>query len=518
MKRARDDADAAQATLRAELDSANQKMRDAAAREADVLRKQRELEAREANVALDIERTLAAERAKARAEAERLAEERMQLLLKQGIEEAHREAAGRTERMERELAEARAREEASNGKETDLLRRERELASSLSAIALETEKRMLEERKRIQEETANQATQRIAIIQEQTQLREKEHEEKAAQLQKKFDQLQQQLTQGAQQAQGEAQESLLKDILVDAFPEDRIEDVAKGVRGADLVEHVYTPTHEECGVILWESKRTKEWSKAWLDKLRDDQREVGASSTVIVTQTLPPEVKDFGLVEGIWVCGWRYASALAAVLRSGLIDLHQARRASEGRDTKMHHLYDYLTGHEFRLRVEGVIRALVAMQQELESEQRALTRIWRKRGATMTRALGQMSSVYGALQGIVGAKLEDIDALALPAPSSAPLLSDGTAPDSEGSDDADDNYLGTAVASPELERALLALVPADGSAVGNLTLRSALATKVSCSDDEFQAAKRALVARGCLRKGKGRGGSVSRVVDVSAAE
>lgn len=509
------DSEVARARMQIELAAAKKRADDVVAKEAELLRKQRDLEVRETNAELDLEQKLATERAKVKAEAERVVEERMQRHSQQVLDDLRRESDARVERIEKDLIEARKRAESGAQKEVELLRKEQELDDARRALALDTEKRLLEERQRIQKQSDAEAAQRIGLIQDQTRLREKEHEEKTAQLQRTVDQLQQRLTQGAQQAQGEAQELVLKDILVEAFAEDCIEDVAKGVSGADLVQRVQTSTDGECGIILWESKRTQGWSAAWLEKLRDDQREIGAFCAVIVTQALPPGIVKFGVVDGIWVCGWNYASALGAVLRAGMKDVHRARRSADGRDTKMHLLYDYLVGHEFRHRVQGVIESIVSMQEELGNEQRAYTRLWRKRAKTMNRALTQISSVYGDLQGIVGAKLEDITPLALPSVTrrlAAPEPEDELEDDVEA-DDLDD--VGASV-SPELESAMLALIPADGSAIGNGTLSQALARHLACSEADFHAAKSALLAKGYVKKGKGRGGSVSRIVTEGA--
>ncbi len=374
----------------------------------------RELEAGAANAVLEREQTLAAERASVRAEAERVVEERMALRSAERLEEQRRESAARLGDVMQDLEEARKRVESAALKERELLRRERDLVEARTAIDLETERRMVAERSKIQADAEAQAAARISLVQEQARLREKEQEEKTAQLQRSVDALQQRLTQGPQQAQGEAQERVLKDILVEAFGEDYIEDVEKGVRGADLVHRVYSASGAECGTILWESKRTQGWSEGWLEKLRDDQRAIGAACAIIVTQALPLGVKSFAVVDGVWVCGWSYASALATALRMGMHDLHQARRTTEGRDTKMHLLYDYLIGHEFRNRITGVIESMVSLQEQLQHEQRAFTRIWKKRGTMLTRAITQIGSVHGDLEGIVGSELAELAPLALP--------------------------------------------------------------------------------------------------------
>lgn len=413
-ERLRLQAEQERARIEAELTEARKGAAKAAAREADLLRKQRELEERESASALTIARTLAAERAKVKDEAERVVAERMQLQTQQRIEDVRRENAAAVARMETDLVAARKRVDDAAAKELEVVAKQQELEDARRALNLETQKRLLEERRKMQEQIDAQTTERMAMMQEQSRLREKEQEEKNAQLQRTVDVLQQRLAQGAQQAQGEAQELVLKDILVETFDEDAIDDVAKGARGADLVQTVRTANRDDAGTILWESKRTQSWSLGWLEKLREDQREIGAVCAVVVTQALPPGIKTFGVIDGVWVCGWSYASALGAALRVGIQQVHQARLSADGRDTKMHRLYEYLVGHEFSNRIQGVIESIVSLEEELANEQRAYRRIWKKREATIRRALGQMSSVYGSLQGIVRGELADIRSLALP--------------------------------------------------------------------------------------------------------
>src|SRR5262249_52429161 len=149
-----------------------------------------------------------------------------------------------------------------------------------------------------------------------------------------------------------------------------IEDVPKGVNGVDVLQHVRSRQGDEHGIIVWESKRTKGWSDGWLPKLRDDQRAVGADCAVIVAQTLPDGIDHFQFRDGVWICAWRCANALAAVLRHELAEIHRARRASQGRGEKMQMTYDYLTGPEFRNRVSGLVEPLCEMNQDLADEKR----------------------------------------------------------------------------------------------------------------------------------------------------
>jgi hypothetical protein len=202
-------------------------------------------------------------------------------------------------------------------------------------------------------------------------------------------------------------------LLAQAFPLDDVVEVPKGMNGADLIQRVRGGDGRDCGGILWESKRTKAWSDSWLAKLRDDVRVADAGCAVIVTQTLPQDIRHFGLRGGVWICAWPYASALGAILRAGLVEVAMARRVAEGRGEKMQMLYDYLTGTEFRNRVGGFVEAFKEMQEELDRERRAMMTTWKRRERLMERALNNVTAFYGDLQGIAGQGLEDLPSLAL---------------------------------------------------------------------------------------------------------
>lgn len=221
------------------------------------------------------------------------------------------------------------------------------------------------------------------------------------------------MQQGSQQLQGEAQEVVLRDLLEEAFASDSIHDIPKGINGADVLQRVRASDGRDCVAILWESKRTKNWSETWLPKLREDQRAVGAACAVIVSQAMPDGIRHFGVKDGVWICAWPYATALGAALRASLVEVALARRTAEGRGEKMQMLFDYLTGTEFRNRVEGFVEAFKQMQDDLESEERAMQTRWNKRAKTLQRAQDNITAFYGDLQGIAGRQIQDLPALAL---------------------------------------------------------------------------------------------------------
>jgi hypothetical protein len=216
------------------------------------------------------------------------------------------------------------------------------------------------------------------------------------------------------QAQGETLELVLEDMLRQHFPMDTIVPVPKGVHGGDVTQIVRDATGAECGIILWESKRTKNWSDGWLSKLRDDQRTTKAHVAILVSVELPKDVLTFQCIDQIWVTSRTCACALASALRAGIIEAATARRSTDGKHSKMELLYNYLSGQEFRHRVEGIVETFATLKEDLELEKRSMQRSWAKREKQLERAIANTSGMYGDLQGIVGASLPTLPSLEHP--------------------------------------------------------------------------------------------------------
>jgi hypothetical protein len=241
-----------------------------------------------------------------------------------------------------------------------------------------------------------------------------EKEEQIASMQRQIEELKRKAEQGSQQSQGEAQELHLEALLRAKFTRDVIEAVPKGEFGGDVLQRVMGPTDQPCGVILWESKRTKNFSDPWLAKLREDQRKAGADVALMMTNTLPKGVQNFELMDGIWVTDARCAIPVAVMLRHSLISIAAARKASEGQQTKMELMYQYLTGPGFRHRVGAVVERFVEMQSDLERERRSTMKQWAKRDQQMRGVVDAMAGMVGDLQGIAGKAIEEIEVLTMP--------------------------------------------------------------------------------------------------------
>lgn len=291
--------------------------------------------------------------------------------------------------------------------QADVIRKQRELDDAKREIDLTVEKKVQASLGSVRDNAKLEA-------EEGMKLKLLEKEEVIASMQRQVEELRRKAEQGSQQLQGEVQELELESLLRAKFPRDTIEPVAKGEFGGDVLHRVIGPQGQRCGTILWESKRTKNWSDTWLPKLRDDQRAAKADVALIVSHVLPKGVNNFDLVDGIWVTESRCAMSVAIALRQTLIELSAARQASDGQQTKMEMVYQYLTGPRFRHRVEAIVEKFSDMQADLDRERKAMTRGWAKREEQIREVIESTAGMYGDLQGIAGSRLQEIKGLDMP--------------------------------------------------------------------------------------------------------
>ncbi|MBX3304107.1 MAG: DUF2130 domain-containing protein [Nitrospira sp.] len=290
--------------------------------------------------------------------------------------------------------------------QADLLRKQRELDDAKRELELTVEKRVQEGLAATREQAKKEAEDglRLRVI---------EKEQTIASMQKQIEELKRKAEQGSQQLQGEVQELELEALLREKFPWDTIESVPKGEHGGDALQRVVGPHGQRCGTIIWESKRTKNWSDGWLAKLREDQRAAKSEIAVIVSQSLPKDIETFGLVENVWVTHTKTVLPLALALRQTLVEVASARQASEGQQTKTEMIYQYLTGPRFRHRVEAIVEAFSTMKEDLDKERKAITKQWAKREEQIDRVMQATAGMYGDLQGIAGKTIQEIEGLEL---------------------------------------------------------------------------------------------------------
>ena len=288
--------------------------------------------------------------------------------------------------------------------ELEVRARTRALEEKERTVELEIARRLDQELSKVRDETARR-------LSEEYRLKDAEKDKKLQDAIKANEELRRRLQQGSQQTQGEVLELELETLIKNTFPLDHVEPVPKGAIGADLIQRVIDKAGHPCGSIVWEAKRTKAWNDGWIQKLKDDQRLVKAELAILLTEVLPKDCGNFGQVSGVWVTNPQCAMSLAIALRSQLIEIERTKLAAVGKNEKMEVLYRYLSGSEFKQRVEAVVEAFIEMQEDLQEERRIFERRWSKREKQIQRVISNTSGMYGDFQGLIGASLQSIPAL-----------------------------------------------------------------------------------------------------------
>jgi hypothetical protein len=364
----------------------------------------------EASLRGQFEQELAAREAALRAGFEDRARAELERAQLQARQDAERALAGQLRDLQAQVQEQARDLEEARRQELALRRRERELERQQQALEVTVARQLDEERRRIAEEAE-------ARFAEEHRLKDAEKERQLGEMRRQIEELRRKADQGSQQAQGEAGEGELEGVLRATCRADDIQAVAQGVRGADLHHVVFDGRGVRAGALLWECKNTRHWSDGWIAKLKADQRAIRADIAVLVSASLPRGVSRFAYVDGVLVTDFASVPGVAAILRAQLIALAQARTAAVHKEERLELLHRYLTGTDFRHRVEAVVEAFAAMRQDLEQERRAAERQWARRARQLEAVTLNVAGMYGDLQGLVPA-LPPIGVLELPEPES----------------------------------------------------------------------------------------------------
>ncbi|GAA7710189.1 DUF2130 domain-containing protein [Helicobacter pylori] len=310
------------------------------------------------------------------------------------------------ELLQKELDEKSKQVQELHQKEAEIERLKRENNEAESRLKAENEKK-LNEKLEIERERIEKA------LHEKNELKFKQQEEQLEMLRNELKNAQRKAELSSQQFQGEVQELAIEEFLRQKFPLDCIEEIKKGQRGGDCIQVVHTREFQNCGKIYYESKRTKEFQKAWVEKLKSDMREIGADVGVIVSEVLPKEMERMGLFEGVWVCSFEEFKGLSAVLREGVIQVSLAKKSQENKGDKVNLLYHYLTSSEFSMQVSAIIEGFEQLRAELENEKRAMARIWKSREKQIEKVFEGTINMYGSIKGIMGNAIGQVEALEL---------------------------------------------------------------------------------------------------------
>ena len=287
-------------------------------------------------------------------------------------------------------------------KEMSFLIKEKEIVEKEAELELKMQRMLQEQRAELVEQIRKQEHEKSNIRDTEHLLRVKELEKQLEDQKKLAEEMKRKAEQGSMQLQGEAQELILEELLRNAFPFDMVTEVGKGVRGADCVHHVRNQFGQECGRIIYESKRTKEFSPEWIEKLKKDMRGMGVDVAVIVTQCYPKGMDCFGEKDGVWICSFDEVKAVSYILRDGIVKLFSASKSQENRGDKMHMLYDYLTSSEFSEQWKAIREGFMSMKLSIQKERDAMERLWKSREKQLEKVMLNAAHIRGSIEGISG--------------------------------------------------------------------------------------------------------------------
>lgn len=309
---------------------------------------------------------------------------------------------------------------AAREKEITFLRKEREMETLKADLELKAERKVLEERQKMADALRRE-------LEEKNRLRDEEHFMKVKELEKQLEdqrrlteEMKRKQEQGSMQLQGEVQELALEELLKAAFPFDVVNEVPKGIRGADCILTVRNALGQECGCIIFESKRTQTFGPDWIDKLKNDLVTCSADIAVIVSQVLPKDMDRFGEKQGVYICTFSEVRSLVGVLRQAILRIFEARKSQENKGDKMVMLYDYLTGSEFMGQWNAMRESFRNFRDALQKERDDFEKNWKKKQKLLEVIINNSMQISGSIEGISG--MEAMNWTALPGDSSNHLI------------------------------------------------------------------------------------------------
>lgn len=294
-------------------------------------------------------------------------------------------------------------------KEMEFLQKEKNLHQKEAEMELNVQRQLMKEREKMKEQLQKEENDKMSLKEQEFELKLKEKDKQIDDQKKLVDEMKRRQEQVSMQLQGEVQELLLEEILRNTFPFDSVEEVGKGVRGADCIQVVRNHFGNEAGKIIYESKRTKDFGGDWIEKLKTDMRNLGADVAVIVTQSYPKDMDRFGEKNGVYICSFTEVKSVALLLRNALLKIFDAKKSQENKGDKMVLLYDYLTGSEFREQWKAIREGFMSMRISIQKERDAMEKLWKAREKQLEKILLNAAHIRGSVEGIAGADAVDLN-------------------------------------------------------------------------------------------------------------
>jgi hypothetical protein len=277
--------------------------------------------------------------------------------------------------------------------------------ASYSSQALEEEKtRLLEEHNKSKKELETQIQTKVD---EEHRLKTLERDKIIQDQKNKLVEMQRKLEQGSQQMQGEVFELDIETKLQVKYPQDGIFPVVKGTRGADIIQSVRNTLLQECGKIIIEVKNTKQFSKKFIDKIKEDKREANADIAIILTVSLPSDIKYFTIQDGVVICDYVSFFNLVDIFRDKLIEVHNIQISNQNRADKVDILYNHVTDPKFFEKLTTLYDLYVNMRSSLDLEKNSIRRHWNKRETELEILVNNVNDIWSGLNAIVGTFSEE---------------------------------------------------------------------------------------------------------------
>lgn len=340
-------------------------------------------------------------------------------IIQKGIEEAkdsirdelfkkmHADYEKKIESLTSEVQEGNKENQRLKSKEIEFEQLQRKYDNQGTEIQLQFEKEFNEKLKAEREAISKREQEKVQMI-----IAEKE--KTIDDVKKQLKEMERKAEQGSMQLQGEVQEIAIENVLTEMFRFDEIIEVPKGKKGADVIQIVKNNSLETSGRIIYESKRTKAFSKSWIEKLKTDQLRENADIAVLISDVLPDEIDRVGIIDGVWICDFNGLQGVALILRESLLKINQAFASQINKGDKMNMLYNYLTSNEFRLQIESIVEGFIHLKDSISKERIAMESLWKERGKQIEKVLLNMANFYGAIKGIAGKAIPSVPLLELP--------------------------------------------------------------------------------------------------------
>ena len=307
------------------------------------------------------------------------------------------------QQFQKNAADAEIKLTAARAKEVAFLQKEQDLKTKEAELEVTLQRQLIEERGKLQVQLAKEEAEKNNLKEQQFAMRTKELEKQIEDQKKLVEEMRRKQEQGSMQLQGEVQELMLEELLQTTFPFDKIEEVGKGVRGADCIQTVRNQFGSESGKIIYESKRTKDFANDWIEKLKSDMRTLGADVAIIVTQTLPKDMDRFGEKDGVYICTFTEVRSVALLLRNALLKIAEAKKSQENKGDKMVMLYDYLISSEFSEQWKAIREGFMSMKLSIQKERDTMEKLWKAREKQLEKVLLNAAHIKGSVEGIAGA-------------------------------------------------------------------------------------------------------------------